>query len=191
MQYRTHLATSLAVTLPIMASNEIMSVGGLIALGLGALFPDVDEPHSWIGCRTRGVSDFINLAFGHRGLTHSLSGITLTFLTIVLMVNLTPLPAHIGIFFIIGYALHLIEDSFSKSGIKWLLPLSDKKYQSGMGIVYYKTGGMAENIILIVTVFILIIEIKSLNFSGIAISDINIIQKLSDFIKKISTIINL
>lgn len=99
MQYRTHLATSLVVSLPIMATTDTLTVASITAVGLGAVFPDIDEPHSWIGCRTRGISDFLNKVFGHRGITHSLLGILIVFLTIVLMVNLSEFRALTGLFF--------------------------------------------------------------------------------------------
>ncbi|WP_251647980.1 metal-dependent hydrolase [Niallia sp. MER 6] len=66
MQYKTHLSTSLVVA-------------------LGAVFPDIDEPYSWIGSRTRGISDLIKGFFGHRGLKHSLMGLFIVFLTMILI----------------------------------------------------------------------------------------------------------
>jgi len=182
MQYRTHFVTSLAVSLPLMTSTETLSIGSVVALGLGAVFPDIDEPHSWIGCRTRGLSDILNKIFGHRGLTHSLFGLIIVFLTITLMVTLTHFKAVYGLYFMIGYGLHLIEDSFSKSGIKWLLPLSKKNFQSGIGVFYYRTGSMVENLIFIGTVLILVFEIKTLDFSTIKLPDIGFIESLKNIL---------
>lgn len=189
MQYRTHFVTSLAVALPIMTTTETLSIGSVIALSLGAVFPDIDEPHSWIGAKTRGISDILNKIFGHRGLTHSLLGMIIAFLTIMLMVSLAHFNVILGIYFMVGYALHLIEDSFSKSGVKWLLPFSDKQYQSGLGIYYYRTGSMIENLIFFGTVLILLIEIKSLDFSVVKIPKINSIGYLGEFINHISAFV--
>ena len=72
MKYKTHLTTSLAVALPVLASTGNLTVGNVIAVSFGALLPDIDEQHSWIGRRTRGVSDLMNTVFGHRGITHSI-----------------------------------------------------------------------------------------------------------------------
>lgn len=180
MQYKTHLATSFAICLPIMATTDTLSLGTVSALALGALFPDIDEPHSWIGCRTRGISDILNTIFGHRGLTHSLFGLITVFLTIMLLITLTHFKAITGVYFMIGYALHLVEDSFSKTGIKWLLPLSDKNFQSGMGIFYYRTGRLVENLIFFSTLLILFIEIKTLDFGAINIPKINVIETFKD-----------
>ncbi len=166
MQYRTHFTTSLAVGLPIMVATNSLSIGSIAALGLGAVFPDIDEPHSWIGSRTRGLSDLIKGIFGHRGITHSIVGLILGFLTVILMTSIINFNILTGLFFVLGYGLHLIEDSFSKSGIKWLIPLTDKKFQSGLGVFYYTTGGIVENFILLGSVIILVIEFNSLDISA-------------------------
>ncbi|PFR46284.1 hypothetical protein COK29_31030, partial [Bacillus cereus] len=75
MQFRTHLTTSLAVALPVLAVTDTLTITNITAVCLGALLPDIDEPNSFIGQRTRGVSDLIHAVFDHRGMTHSLIGI--------------------------------------------------------------------------------------------------------------------
>ncbi|MFB7304607.1 MULTISPECIES: metal-dependent hydrolase [Bacillati] len=189
MQYRTHFVTSLSVTLPIMTSTDTLSIGSVLAVGLGAVFPDIDEPHSWIGCRTRGISDFLNKVFGHRGITHSLMGILIVFLTIALMVGLSPFKASIGLYFILGYILHIVGDSFSKSGVKWLVPFSEKSFQSGMGVVWYRTGSKIENLIFLGSVLILIMYIKVLDFNTLHLPSVNITHNLSEAINHIKTLI--
>lgn len=166
MQFRTHLVTTLAVSVPIMGATDTLTMGTIAAVSLGALFPDIDEPYSWIGVRTRGVSDLIKGIFGHRGLTHSISGLFLVFLTMVLLVSIIEFPSVIAIYFVLGYLLHLIEDSFSKSGIKWFLPFTDKSYQSGLGVVYYKTGSMVENFIFLGAAVILVVQIQGLGIGN-------------------------
>lgn len=187
MQYKTHLSTSLVVALPVMSATDTLTIGTVLAVGLGAVFPDIDEPHSWIGSRTRGISDFIKGFFGHRGLTHSLMGLFIVFLTMVLMVSFTPFSPIIGLYFILGYLLHLVGDSFSKSGVKWLLPFSDKAFQSGLGIVYYRTGFLAERIIFIVSMLLLVAQVRALNFESLF--NLNIVQALSNVIKNATSFI--
>ncbi|MBJ8096487.1 metal-dependent hydrolase, partial [Bacillus cereus] len=46
-------------------------------VSFGALLPDIDEQQSWIGRKTRGVSDLLNPVIGHRGITQSLLGLVL------------------------------------------------------------------------------------------------------------------
>ena len=165
MQYKTHLAASLAISLPVMAATETLGAGAIAAVSLGALLPDIDEPHSWIGRRTRGISDIINKAFGHRGITHSLVAVgTITLIMTVLAVTLSFPPVIAG-YFILGYLLHLIEDSFSKSGVAWLQPFSGRNFQSGFGVVYYTTGKAVESFLFLLLMIVLLFQIKTLDFS--------------------------
>ena len=187
MQYRTHVTTTLAITLPLMVATNTLSFVSLGAVALGTVFPDIDEPHSWIGARTRGISDLIHTFFGHRGITHSLVGLTLAFLTVLLMTTLTSFNLMTGLFFVFGYGLHLIEDSFSKSGVKWLLPLTNKNYQFGNGF-YYTTGGLIENFILLGAVIILLIEFKTLNLVNANLFDFNIPTIISELFIKVQTL---
>jgi len=68
-----------------MGATDTLTIGTVLAVGLGAVFPDIDELHSWIGSRTRGISDLIKGFFGHSGLTHSLMGQFIVFLTMILI----------------------------------------------------------------------------------------------------------
>jgi len=74
MQYKTHLAVTYAAVLPALVSTGNLTIGNTVALGVGALFPDIDHPKSFIGNRTGGISHSIGAVFGHRGLAHSLLG---------------------------------------------------------------------------------------------------------------------
>lgn len=184
MQYRTHMTTALMVGLPIMAATDTLTIGAVAALSIGAVFPDIDEPNSWIGCRTRGISDLLNTVFGHRGITHSLMGVILVFLTILLMISILGFSFVVGMYFTLGYLLHLIGDSFSKSGVKWLLPFSDQSFQSGLGVIYYRTGSLVENIIFLSSVAILIFQFNHLDFSLIPTNiNFNIVDSFTNLIK--------
>lgn len=158
MKYTTHLTTSLSVCLPVLVTTGNFTMGNVAAVALGSLLPDIDEPRSWIGRRTRGISDLIHMYFGHRGITHSLLGVILAMIPILLLVLLTSFSLTNGSYLILGYFLHLIEDSFSKKGIKWLLPLSDKSFQSGFNVIYYSYNSIAEDIILLLSAFIMFFE---------------------------------
>jgi len=154
MTYKTHLSTALVITLPIMTTTNTLEVASIAALSLGCFFLDIDEPNSWIGRRTRGVSDLINRIFGHREITHSIIGLTIIAGCAMLLVHFTPLPAMASIYFIAGCTLHLVTDSFSKSGVKWLWP-KKKRFQSGFNKIYYITGGVVEKIVFTATLIFL------------------------------------
>ncbi|SFC34444.1 LexA-binding, inner membrane-associated putative hydrolase [Alkalibacterium subtropicum] len=81
MLYKTHLAVTYAATLPVLASTGSLTAGNIIALGIGSILPDIDHPKSFIGNRTRGVSDGMGMVFGHRGLAHSVAGVIFFLLT--------------------------------------------------------------------------------------------------------------
>jgi len=103
------------------------------------------------------------------------------------MVSFTPFSPIIGLYFILRYLLHLVGDSFSKSGDKRLLPFSDKAFQSGLGVVYYKTGFLAERIIFIVSMLLLVAQVRALNFERLF--NLNIVQALSNVIKNVTSFI--
>ncbi|MGW9001809.1 metal-dependent hydrolase, partial [Streptomyces koyangensis] len=94
-----------------------------------------------------------------------------------------------GLYFILGYILHIVGDSFSKSGVKWLVPFSEKSFQSGMGVVWYRTGSKIENLIFLGSVLILIMYIKVLDFNTLHLPSVNITHNLSEAINHIKTLI--
>lgn len=147
MLYKTHVAVTYATVLPLMASSGSLSVDNLFALGLGSLFPDIDHPKSFIGNRTGGVSHGVSMVFGHRGLAHSFAGAAVFLLAARALLSFFQLPAEWADWFIVGYFAHLIQDSFSKTGVAWLQPINNKRIQFGFKKVYYRTGKLAETII--------------------------------------------
>lgn len=163
MKYKTHITTTLAASLPVMVATNSLSMGSAIALGLGAVFPDIDEPHSFIGSRMRGISDVINFLFDHRGITHSLTGNLIMGATALLGHYFLNLPLSWAIWFSVGYFLHLVEDSFSKSGVAWLQPFSKQSLQFGFNKIYYVTGGMVENVIFALTFLLLVFQVTQLD----------------------------
>ena len=75
MQWKTHITTTLALTLPLVAASNEVSWINVGALAVGSLLPDIDHPQSVIGKRHKVVSNVTRTAFGHRGVTHSFIGI--------------------------------------------------------------------------------------------------------------------
>lgn len=147
MRYHTHVVTSCIAGITVAGIMDIDVSAPLIAgLVIGSVFPDIDEPNSYIGKRSLGTSYIINALFGHRGLTHSL----LPFILLVLLTIKFPVSMLIG--FTAGYLFHILSDMFSKSGVPLFLPFSNKKY----AIPIYRTGGISEHIIFaIATVYLL------------------------------------
>ena len=117
MLYKNHLIVSTAISVPIMSQTGTLTLSNMLALWVGAVLPDIDEPESYIGRRTRGISDLIHLIFGHRGITHTLLFVCILAITFV---PLTYKIGHveIGFWLVVGSFLHIFEDSFSNSGVK-------------------------------------------------------------------------
>lgn len=150
MRYQTHLVVTYAAVMPVMISTGQLSVGTAVALGLGSVFPDIDHPKSFIGNRTKGISHGIGMVFGHRGLAHSILGTAIFLFLTGLLVSGLQLPTEWGDYFIVGYIAHLIEDSFSKTGVAWFQPLFNKRLQFGFKKIYYTTGKLSETIIFLI-----------------------------------------
>ncbi|MBO0481521.1 metal-dependent hydrolase [Candidatus Enterococcus courvalinii] len=155
MMYKNHLLVSNAVAIPIMGFTDSLTVSSVVALSLGALLPDIDEPESFIGRRTRGLSDLLKIVFGHRGITHSLVFIVFVGLLIIPTASKIGFVSF-GIWFTVGVFLHIFEDSFSNGGVNWLLPISEKTYH----LPIYSTGSLIEFMIGMVALVWLVIGFK-------------------------------
>ncbi|WP_407101676.1 metal-dependent hydrolase [Desemzia sp. FAM 24101] len=159
MQYKTHLVVTYAAALPMLASSDSLTIGNLAVLGIGALFPDIDHPGSFIGKRLPIVSDGMRKLFGHRGIVHSLAG-AVFFTAVFRFLSVTfDWPIDWATWFLMGFFAHLVEDSFSKYGIAWLQPLYNKNIQFGLKRVYYTTGRGSEWAIFIIASAILVYQI--------------------------------
>jgi len=109
---------------------------GLLANQLGGIAPDIDQPTApfW---RNLPEGHFVGKFFGrllggHRFISHSLLGFALfAWLCNLLLHFLHPIMPHVDIMlvwyaFLVGYASHLVMDSFTKEGVPWFLPIPFK-----------------------------------------------------------------
>ena len=160
MKYQTHLTLTMAVGLPLMAATNEVSALNVCVLGIGSLLPDIDHPSSFLGKRNKIASGITNKTLGHRGGTHSLIGVIITFVicTFIQFHYFASSGANMTFWLLFGFLAHLIEDSFSKDGIHWLWPR--KKRRKHPKLIYYTTGGIGEYLILGFTLCLLLIEIR-------------------------------
>lgn len=152
---RSHRLFSIAIVeFGLIASHsvQIRPVSTLIiiaATGIGSSLPDIDEYNS---TASRNSPINFSLFLHHRGITHSLLGLILFagllyFLMnhfIPLKIDFNPLPDYwtsIWCGLVIGYLLHLIEDSFSKQGVAWLAPFFKRPHRF---FITYKVNGLFE-----------------------------------------------
>jgi len=115
----THLAG--AALTAALARGFGLDVGPLeaLALGWGALMPDVDTTTSGPGRFVRPLSSWLERRFGHRALTHSLPFL------LALALLLYPLHrASPGVYlaFLWGYLSHLLLDTLNTNGVPLLWP---------------------------------------------------------------------
>lgn len=164
MLTRSHRLCSVAlVELGLFASNAfltnpISNIVILVATGIGASLPDIDEYNS--STSRKSLINF-SLFLRHRGITHSLLGwLFFSAGLFFLMNHFMPiqLKAHalpnwwgsLWLGLTIGYFLHLIEDSFSKEGIDWFVPFKKKKFHRSW--FHYKVGGWFEKLLTFIAV---------------------------------------
>lgn len=124
---------------PLIQSNPEM-IPLIIAGGwLGGMMPDIDHPNSTISnAKIFGIPIFkpiailINMLFGHRGATHMIWSLYLTWLPFILaplflssdMLWLSSYISMFGIGYAVGYLSHLFLDALTPTGapIFWPLP---------------------------------------------------------------------
>lgn len=104
----------------------------LIATDIGALLPDIDQANSTINQKLPVKLDRL---FTHRGITHSILGFVVFVFVMHWLFNFIYSFGHfryplehwwycLWLGLVIGYLLHLIEDSFSQAGIRWGQPFT-------------------------------------------------------------------
>lgn len=110
MTKKTHIAVGVAATLPL-----ISLLSPLVLLGIiGSFAPDWD----------------ILLRIKHRTITHSLLALSLSTLII------STFNYKIALVWGLNYLIHLILDSFTRTGVPWLYPFKKRYY----GLKKVKTG---------------------------------------------------
>ena len=102
---------------------------------VGSLFPDIDEPQSFLGRKIKPVSRLIKAVLGHRGFIHTplfcflLVGFMAFFLCNTPIIDVD-ISSKIICGFLIGFMSHLILDTITPKGIMWLFPLSRKYFST-------------------------------------------------------------
>lgn len=139
MTGRTHdLAafTALSAVLVVQPLPEMTmgtAIAALAANMVGGIAPDIDQSTApfWRNLPIMRVFGrfFGRLLGGHRFLSHSILGMALFGLLFSLLLNvLQPSFPKLNLdivwwAFMIGFASHLVMDTFTKEGVPWLLPL--------------------------------------------------------------------
>jgi len=172
MTGRTHNAIAFASLVTVAAIyppkdlNVLTLVGSMVAVSIGALFPDMDQAGNdlWNFLpATHSLGGVLRRVFyKHRTLTHSLVGVYLTyrFLGWLLPKLLNPayVDPHLILYaFIIGFLSHLIADSFTEEGLPLLFPINLNFGIPPIKSWRIKTGHWSENLIVFPSVWIYLI----------------------------------
>jgi len=134
----THLLTAGALYFLIFPFNIIQ----LALILLGSILPDIDHPSSLLG-RYNVMSPIME----HRGFTH-------TILFMVIVAYITHIYTPHWRFMALGILIHLIGDTTTKTGIKWLFPFTNEKYS------LHKLTGDAEVYCMGISFFYLFYRLK-------------------------------
>ncbi len=149
MMWMTHIMVgllfySVLVKFGIFPNSQILI--GLVALG--ALFPDIDHPKSYIAHLSiwlKASSRVVSLG-GHRGITHTIWTSLLAFPLALLVLRFFGLGfIEAGAFFL-GYISHLFADSLTVSGVAWFYPFDRHKVR---GVI--RTGSLFEVLVFVLT----------------------------------------
>lgn len=163
---KTHIAGALALTSAVslicVKTNLIQGTDQIIlqqatlltASGIGGLLPDIDHKGSTISRSNPVISFFVRLFFTHRGFTHSLLSLALIAGLAYFIASIvgSGIGFWIAIGFGIGYASHILLDSFNPKGVPLFYPIRHKF--SFAGIV---TGGWAEKLVFIICIVITVL----------------------------------
>ena len=136
----------------------------LVGVTLGALLPDIDEPKSLIGQKLAPLAFLLRIFnIKHRTLSHSV----LFAVVFILPSFFLPYPfKQIGIGIGIGSILHCVGDLLTISGLKYFLFPLEKDLHLLPQKLRFRTGGMAEQVIIIILAGINYIIYTKLNLVG-------------------------
>ncbi|MFW5902425.1 MAG: metal-dependent hydrolase [archaeon] len=121
-----------------------ITAAGIIIAAISSLIPDIDHPKSFIShwsAFTKILSRSVSSVTTHRGITHTVYGLTAWIVTLGSILNYLGRPIWSPILAgaLIGYLSHLVIDSLNPQGVHWF----GKEIKSHMkGPI--NTGGIIE-----------------------------------------------
>jgi len=164
MTAKTHMISSVALGLGILELLQHNNIESLVfnsydelitfltlyigAIIFGSVFPDIDEPHSYIGRKFPLFSNILSMFIEHRGITHTLlviflySAIAYSVILIDGIENSFFIVIAIG--FIVGNIGHILGDMMTKSGVALLYPITSKNFGLLPKRLRFYTGGFIE-----------------------------------------------
>lgn len=152
------VATFWILTLYPVSLGPILAIIAIIAVMIGALTPDLDQPTANLFGRVLGGKSvhkvFSTFSGGHRHFTHSLLGICSIgyvlhwIITTFIQPEFHPQAFVIYLAFMIGYISHPIADTLTDKGVPWLWPIPwNIKLPPGPEELRVTTGSFVETIL--------------------------------------------
>jgi len=123
-----------ALAAPHLGLPALDPISLVLAIG-GALLPDIDHPHSWVGRRVRLISYPLAALIGHRGFTHSI----LAVVACSALLRWRGSGRAVVDPVVVGYLSHLAADLLTPSGLRLAWPLRRR-----FAIPLCKTGSPGE-----------------------------------------------
>lgn len=157
---------------------------------LGSVFPDIDEPRSFIGRKLPIISHLVSLSFSHRGFTHFLIfGILVAMCGVVVLFYSQVLGLCVFAF-AFGILMHQVGDMMTISGIPYyFFPLSSKKAVLLPRFLRFRTGGAVEKGILY-GIFIPLIAFLGLESAGLASSVGDLVMNLENILTNLGGLLS-
>lgn len=157
MLAKSHMLSAMIVAVPILGNIEQeYAIMFLLATLIGSLFPDLDEPGSFLSRRVQIISILISLFTTHRGITHTIAIVLVYALVGSYFVFEYDSAKYVLFGFIIGNIIHLMGDMATKSGVKIFYPLTNKSFHLLPKSMRLYTNGKVE-IFVVIPMFILIL----------------------------------
>lgn len=160
----THQLTGITVALWVLityphAVGPVLAIISIIAVMVGALTPDLDQPAANLGNRLLGAQVvgkiFNKFSGGHRHFTHSILGIFVIGYGLRWLVGSFLVPElasnmqFIWSAFMVGYISHIVADTMTDRGVPLLWPLPwHFQVPPGPNSIRITTGSIVEQVIL-------------------------------------------
>ncbi len=120
------------------------------ASAVGALLPDLDSPHSFLGRRAGLAGNMLRLFVEHRGIMHS--GIAAAIVTLTAL-TAPDAERHILLAVAAGYVSHITLDALTMSGVPLLWP-SRRRFR----LLALRSGGMVDQMLAIALILCLVVR---------------------------------
>ena len=190
MTARTHNAFAIATLVTAAAIfppenlNLLTLAGSLIAVNIGALFPDMDQAGNDLWKLFPAQHNFGRVLrrvfYKHRTLTHSIVGLYLVYQLLLWLLPKVLNPAYVDpemimYSFLAGFISHLIADSFTEEGLPLLFPINLNFGIPPIRSWRIKTGKWFENILVLPAAWLYVVWMIHQN----RVIFVNILRKIT------------